>query len=300
MAEVQERRKKTVEASRTEQVHLIMHQHLNAGGRLFGGMLMQWVDEVSGVVAMRHCGTYRVTTAAVDNLQFKEPVYEGEILGIGGMAGQGKLGIANGIMGLHPAGGSVSFAGRAVELTNPASPLAAGISAVSEDRRGVGLLLDETLEWNVAFPAMQIQNKFLKKYGPITWRDTKAIHDVTQKYIDDLKSKCTSSKQKARELSGGNQQKVCLAKAFALQPRFLFVSEPTRGIDVGAKALVLDALKKFNRENGVTVVMISSELEELRTTCDRIAIVSGGRSVGILPATESSETFGALMVSQVK
>ena len=71
---------KTVEDSRTEQVHLIMHQHLNAGGRLFGGMLMQWVDEVSGVVAMRHCGTYRVTTAAVDNLQFKEPVYEGEIL----------------------------------------------------------------------------------------------------------------------------------------------------------------------------------------------------------------------------
>ena len=144
------------------------------------------------------------------------------------------------------------------------------------------------------------KNKFLKKYGPITWRDTKAIHDVTQKYIDELKIKCTSSKQKARELSGGNQQKVCLAKAFALQPRFLFVSEPTRGIDVGAKALVLDALKKFNRENGVTVVMISSELEELRTTCDRIAIVSGGRIVGILPATESSETFGALMVSQVK
>ena len=65
---------KTVEDSRTEQVHLIMHQHLNAGGRLFGGMLMQWVDEVSGVVAMRHCGTYRVTTEAVDNLQFKEPV----------------------------------------------------------------------------------------------------------------------------------------------------------------------------------------------------------------------------------
>ena len=59
-------------------------------------------------------------------------------------------------------------------------------------------LLDETLEWNVAFPAMQIQNKFLKKYGPITWRDTKAIHDVTQEYIDELKIKCTSSKQKAR------------------------------------------------------------------------------------------------------
>lgn len=71
---------KYVEESRTEQVHLIMGQHLNAGGRLFGGMLMQWIDEVAGVVAMRHAGTSRVTTAAVDNLQFKEPTYEGELL----------------------------------------------------------------------------------------------------------------------------------------------------------------------------------------------------------------------------
>ena len=133
-----------------------------------------------------------------------------------------------------------------------------------------------------------------------TWRDEKAIHQVTQKYIDELQIKCTSSLQKARELSGGNQQKICLAKAFALEPRFLFVSEPTRGIDVGAKALVLEALKKFNRESGITVVMISSELEELRQVCDRIAIVSGGKIAGILPADHSSEEFGMLMVSQVK
>ena len=132
------------------------------------------------------------------------------------------------------------------------------------------------------------------------WRDEKAIRAVTDRYIDELKIKCTSSKQKAKELSGGTQQKVCLAKAFALEPKFLFVSEPTRGIDVGAKSLVLDALKRFNRESGITVVMISSELEELRMTCDRIAIVSGGRIAGILPATESSEAFGMLMVSQVK
>lgn len=80
MTEVQERRKKTVEASMTEQVHLIMQQHLNGGGRLFGGALMQWLDEVAGVVAMRHAETYRVVTAAVDNLQFKHAIYEGEIV----------------------------------------------------------------------------------------------------------------------------------------------------------------------------------------------------------------------------
>ena len=226
-------------------------------------------------------------------------IKEGEILGIGGLAGQGKLGIPNGIMGLYEAGGTVEFEGKPIPLNSPRTCLDASLAFVSEDRRGVGLLLDESLEWNVAFSAMQIQNKFLRDFGLFKWRDERAIHAVTNQYIDELKIKCTGSKQKAKELSGGNQQKVCLAKAFALQPKFLFVSEPTRGIDVGAKALVLEALKRFNRESGVTVVVISSELEELRQTCDRIAIVSGGRIAGILPATESSEAFGTLMVSQV-
>ncbi|WP_251316333.1 sugar ABC transporter ATP-binding protein [Flintibacter muris] len=228
-------------------------------------------------------------------------IREGEILGIGGLAGQGKLGIPNGVMGLYEAGGTVEFDGKVIPLNNPRKCLDASLAFVSEDRREVGLLLDESLEWNVAFPAMQIQNKFLKNLlgGLIKWRDEKGIHKVTQKYIDDLQIKCTSSRQKAKELSGGNQQKVCLAKAFALEPKFLFVSEPTRGIDVGAKALVLESLKQFNRDSGVTVVMISSELEELRQTCDRVAIVSGGRVAGILPASASSEEFGLLMVSQV-
>ena len=228
-------------------------------------------------------------------------VKEGEILGIGGLAGQGKLGIPNGIMGLYAAGGSVVFDGKEIPLNNPRKCLDSSFAFVSEDRRGVGLLLDESLEWNVAFPAMQVQNRFLKNYlgGLVKWRDEKAIREVTEKYIDELKIKCTSSKQNARELSGGNQQKVCLAKAFALEPKVLFVSEPTRGIDVGAKALVLDALKKFNRESGVTVVMISSELEELRSTADRIAIVSGGKISGILPATSSVEELGMLMLKGV-
>ena len=228
-------------------------------------------------------------------------VKEGEILGIGGLAGQGKLGIPNGIMGLYEAGGSVTLDGKEIALNSPRKCLDASLAFVSEDRRGVGLLLDETLEWNVSFPAMQVQNKFLKPLlgGLIKWRDEKAIRAVTEKYIEELAIKCTGTTQKARELSGGNQQKICLAKAFALEPKFLFVSEPTRGIDVGAKALVLESLRRFNRESGVTVVMISSELEELRSVCDRIAIVSGGRVSGILPATASSEELGMLMVSQV-
>ena len=229
-------------------------------------------------------------------------VKEGEILGIGGLAGQGKLGIPNGVMGLYQAGGRVVFEGKEIPLNSPRKCLDSSFAFVSEDRRGVGLLLDESLEWNIAFPAMQIQNKFLKSYlgGLVKWRDEKAIREITEKYIDELAIRCTSSKQKARELSGGNQQKVCLAKAFALNPRLLFVSEPTRGIDVGAKAKVLESLRRFNRENGVTIVMVSSELEELRQSCDRIAIVSGGKVAGILPADASVEDLGALMLSQVR
>ena len=107
-------------------------------------------------------------------------VYEGEILGIGGLAGQGKLGIPNGIMGLYQAGGRVEFEGKEIPLNSPRKCLDSSFAFVSEDRRGVGLLLDESLEWNIAFPAMQIQNKFLKNYlgGLIKWRDEQAIKAV--------------------------------------------------------------------------------------------------------------------------
>lgn len=104
-------------------------------------------------------------------------IKEGEILGIGGLAGQGKLGIPNGVMGLYDAGGTVEFDGQSIPLNNPRKCLDSSLAFVSEDRRGVGLLLDETLEWNVAFTAMQIQGRFLKKYlgGLVSWRDEKAI-----------------------------------------------------------------------------------------------------------------------------
>ncbi len=223
-------------------------------------------------------------------------VFEGEILGIGGMAGQGKLGIANGIMGLHPAGGKVTFHGENVELNNPGSPLSLGISAVSEDRRGVGLLLEESIAWNIIFTSLQTQGRFLKSFGPLKIRDEEAIAECARKYIHDLEIKCTSEKQHVQELSGGNQQKVCLAKAFETRPRLLFVAEPTRGIDVGAKKVVLDTLKRYNREHGMTIVVISSELEELRSVCDRIAIIDKGSVAGILPASTPSEAFGYLLM----
>ena len=222
---------------------------------------------------------------------------EGEIFGIGGLAGQGKLGIPNGIMWLYTAGGTLRFSGQSLPIGSLKTVLDAGLAFVSEDRRGVGLLLDESLDWNIAFGAMQTKGAYLKKWfgGLFSQRDEKAMEALAEEYIKTLEIKCTGSKQKAKELSGGNQQKVCLAKAFALNPRLLFVSEPTRGIDVGAKKIVLDTLRRYNQERGTTIVMISSELEELRSICGRIAIVAEGRIAGILPPEAEAAEFGLLM-----
>lgn len=227
-------------------------------------------------------------------------VKKGEILGIGGLAGQGKLGIPNGIMGLFPSGGELFFEGKPLPLNNTLNALNIGISFVSEDRRGVGLLLDEPIDWNICFNAMQVRGDFLKPVlgGLLKLRDEKGMENCAKDYIKSLEIRCTSSKQLARNLSGGNQQKVCLAKAFAMNPKLLFVSEPTRGIDVGAKQLVLESLRKYNEENGTTVVIVSSELEELRSICDRIAIVCEGKIYGTLPPQTEVAEFGLLMAGE--
>ncbi len=228
-------------------------------------------------------------------------VKKGEIFGIGGLAGHGKLGIPNGIMGLYPAGGKVRLFGRSLTLNKPRAALNRKMAFVSEDRRGVGLLLDEPLDWNITFTAMQTQGRFLLGIPYIFQvRNELAMAKEAKKYIEALSIKCTGPNQLAGELSGGNQQKVCLAKAFVLKPNILLICEPTRGIDIGAKSLVLDTLKNYNKENGTTIIITSSELEELRSVCDRVAIVDEGKIAGILPASSPAEDFGMLMMGQTK
>ncbi|TFG81674.1 MAG: sugar ABC transporter ATP-binding protein [Spirochaetales bacterium] len=229
-------------------------------------------------------------------------IRKGEIFGIGGLAGQGKLGIPNGIMGLYPAGGKVLFKGREVKLNDPRASLEIAMAFVSEDRRGVGLLLDESLEWNIGFTAMQVRQEYLKSFlgGLVKLRNESELGKLAHEYIDLLSIKCTGPRQRAKELSGGNQQKICLAKAFALKPELLFVSEPTRGIDVGAKELVLQSLRHYNRDFGTTIVMVSSELEELRAICDRVAIVDEGSIAGILAPDVDISEFGLLMAGETR
>ncbi|NME36423.1 MULTISPECIES: sugar ABC transporter ATP-binding protein [Fusobacterium] len=223
-------------------------------------------------------------------------VREGEILGLAGMAGQGKIGVANGVMGLYYSTGKVTFENQDIKLNDPTDALSKGIFFVSEDRKGVGLLLDKSIEMNIAYPAIQIKELFLKKkFGCLRCIDKEEIEKNAKKYVEQLEIKCMSSKQRVQELSGGNQQKVCLAKAFTMDPKLMFVSEPTRGIDVGAKKLVLDILKKYNKEKKTTIIITSSEVEELRSICDRIAVINEGKVAGILSPKANIIEFGKYM-----
>ncbi|MDO5435203.1 MAG: sugar ABC transporter ATP-binding protein [Clostridia bacterium] len=220
-------------------------------------------------------------------------IYEGEIIGIAGLAGQGKIGLPNGVMGLYPASGTVEFHGEPLPLNDSKTALKRGLAMVSEDRRGVGLLLDQSIEDNIAFTAMQVHGEFLTK--PFNLKNAKAIRAYAEEMIKELDIRCFGPTQTAGTLSGGNQQKVCVARALALKPKFLFVSEPTRGIDIGAKQLVLETLARLNREQGLTVVVVSSELQELRSICDRIAVVAEGRINCVLRPDSSDAAYGLAM-----
>jgi simple sugar transport system ATP-binding protein len=225
-------------------------------------------------------------------------VIEGEILGIGGLAGQGKIGIANGIMGLYPSSGEVRWDGQKLLLNNPREAIAKGLAFLSENRRGVGLLLELDIETNIVATAVEMQGAFLKMFGPVSQMDGKKITAHAREMISRLDIRCTGPGQPVKRLSGGNQQKVCIARVLTLGPRLLFVSEPTRGIDIGAKKLVLDTLVGLNKDLNMTIVITSSELAELRSVCDRIAIINEGKIAGVLPPTADDVDFGLMMAGE--
>ena len=250
------------------------------------------------------------TLLTIRNLQVDMPgeevkgidldIKKGEIIGIGGLAGQGKLGVANGIMGVYPSDGEVCFDGAKLPLNDPDSSIKAGMAFVSEDRKGVGLLLNESIEMNIAFTDMQVNDNFLHKILFMKFKNAGEIRKHANKMIKELDIRCSSPTQLTGTLSGGNQQKVCVARALTLNPRLLFVSEPTRGIDIGAKKLVLDLLVRLNEEYGMTVVITSSELAELRSICDKIVIICNGKVEGILAPDASDADFGLMMSGSLK
>lgn len=225
-------------------------------------------------------------------------IREGEILGFAGLAGHGKAAIANGINGLYPTAGVVRLDGEELHVSDALATLKKGVMFVSEDRRGVGLLLDQSIETNITVAAMRVKNRFTRRICGVHFYDRRSGRKFAREMIQTFDIRCTGANQLVRRLSGGNQQKVCIARAVSMEPRILFVSEPTRGIDIGAKKKILDSLVEMNRERGITVVITSSELAELRSVCDRIAIVTEGKIVGVLKPDDADHKFGLLMSGQ--
>jgi simple sugar transport system ATP-binding protein len=152
----------------------------------------------------------------------------------------------------------------------------------------------------MALTAIEAQGRFLHR-GPLPalrLLDHRAMRAHARGMIDTLDLRCVGPAQPVRRLSGGNQQKVCLARAMTLEPDTLLVSEPTRGIDVGARERVIQILRGLNRERGLSLLVTSSELAELRALCDRIAIVYGGRIEVVLPPDASDQVFGLAMAGE--
>lgn len=207
---------------------------------------------------------------------------QGEILGFAGLVGAGRSEVAQTIFGVDPSlSGSVSLAGKTISITTPRDAINHGIYLASEDRRKTGLVLDMSLRENITLPA-------LPSYASAGLLNRKAEQKVATEMCGKLNVKAPSVETQAANLSGGNQQKVVLAKWLSLNPKVLIFDEPTRGIDVGAKAEIYELMRQL-AESGVAIIMISSDMEEVLGQSDRVAVMHEGEITGILEREACSE-----------
>jgi len=206
----------------------------------------------------------------------------GEILGFAGLVGAGRSEIAQAIFGVDAAlGGSVLLDGEPIKIHSPEDAISRGIYLIPEDRRQMGLILDSTIQENVTLPA-------LSRYAVAGLINREAEQKITTEMCGKLNIKAPSIETRVSNLSGGNQQKVVLAKWLSLSPKVLIFDEPTRGIDVGAKAEIYELMRRL-AESGVAIIMISSDMEEILGESDRVAVMHEGVITGILEREQCSE-----------
>jgi len=218
---------------------------------------------------------------AVRDVSFQ--LRRGEILGVAGLVGAGRTELGRLIFGADPKdAGEILVGGQVVDISSPADAVSHGISYLSEDRKRYGLALGLDVETNVA---MASYRRFLRALGRI---DTGLTRRVAEQRIEELAIKTPSVRQKARNLSGGTQQKVVVAKWLTAETQILIFDEPTRGIDVGAKQEIYHLLNHLAAE-GKSIIMISSELPEVLRMSHRILVMCEGRLTGELSAAEADQ-----------
>ena len=215
---------------------------------------------------------------------------KGEILGFGGLVGAGRTELVRAIYGADPIeSGTITFNGKKYSPKSPADGLEAGIGLIPEDRKAQGCVLSLTIRENIVY-------SILKKISKVSVVQKKQEKEIVDQYIKELNVKTPSPEQLVKNLSGGNQQKVVLAKALAPNCEILIFDEPTRGIDVGAKQEIYNLMCKLV-EAGKSIIMISSEMPELIGMSDRIVVMSNGENAGELSKGEYNQTHLLEMAS---
>jgi ABC-type sugar transport system ATPase subunit len=214
------------------------------------------------------------------NVSFK--LYKGEILGVAGLAGAGRSDMARAIFGADPLlSGDICIGGQKIEINSPADAVRLGLGYVPEDRKEAGLFLPLSVRENTVAASLQ-------QFSNVIFVDHRKMLSAASEIVRNLDIKTPSLEQQVMNLSGGNQQKVMLAKWLVTDPKVLIVDEPTRGVDVGVKADVHQLLRDL-AVRGVGVIMISSELPEVLGMSDRILVMREGEIVGELGHTDATE-----------
>lgn len=209
-------------------------------------------------------------------------VREGEILGVSGLMGAGRTEVMEAIFGYRKKdSGTVKLNGKPLKTNHPINLIKEKIGFITEDRKGKGLVLDSSIRENIALTNFEI----ISKFGVIERSEER---NLVEKLIRKLRVKASSIEQKAKTLSGGNQQKVVIAKWLGINPKVLILDEPTRGVDIGAKKEIYSIINQLAK-NGVAIIMISSELPELLGVSDRIMVMHEGKVKAFFDKHEATQ-----------
>ncbi|WP_152649221.1 sugar ABC transporter ATP-binding protein [Demequina flava] len=231
-----------------------------------------------GDVALRVDGLS--TATLLKDISFE--ARRGEILGFSGLMGAGRTELARAIIGADPmTSGTIEVNGTAKRIPNPATAADLGIGYLSEDRKGLGVLVERDVRENIALPSLKWFTR-----GPVV--DMRRMDKAAREHVEALRIKTPSTTQVVRNLSGGNQQKIAIAKWLEHHSDILIFDEPTRGIDVGAKEEIYGLLQQLADE-GKAIIVISSDLPELIRLAHRIAVMADGRLTATVPNEDATQ-----------